>query len=154
MHKLMGCGLANCCTTKCVDKALLVLRIVAGLIFIIHGWGKVFGGGPAALGIAGFSGFLGSLGVPAAGLLAWLIGLLELVGGLGLLLGIATRPLALLLAIEMAVAFLLASKARLPKGDVELALFGITFALAMGGGGAYALMAGKREAPAAPERKM
>lgn len=149
MHKLMGCGLASCCSTKCVDKALLVLRIVAGLIFIIHGWGKLFGGVP---GIPGFTGYLTTLGVPAAGFFAWAIGILEFFGGIAVLLGIATRPLAGLLAIEMAIAFLLVSRS-LPKGDLELALFGIAFALAMGGGGAYALMRGGREVPSGPPPK-
>lgn len=149
MGKFMGCGLASCCSTKCVDKALLVLRIVAGLIFIIHGWGKLFGGTP---GIPGFTGYLVTLGVPAAGLFAWVIAILEFFGGIALVLGIGTRLVAGLLTIEMAIAFLLVSRS-LPKGDVELALFGIAFALAMGGGGAYALMAGKREAPTAPEKK-
>lgn len=150
MGKFMGCGLASCCSTKCVDKALLVLRIVAGLIFIIHGWGKLFGGTP---GIPGFTGYLTTLGVPAAGLFAWVIAILEFFGGIVILLGIGTRLIAGLLTIEMAIAFLLVSRS-LPKGDLELALFGIAFALAMGGGGAYALMAGKREAPTAPEKKV
>lgn len=150
MGKFVGCGLASCCSTKCVDKALLVLRIVAGLIFIYHGWGKLFGGVP---GISGFTGGLTALGVPMAGLFAWIIAILEFFGGIALVLGIGTRLVAGLLTIEMAIAFLLVSRS-LPKGDIELALFGIAFALAMGGGGAYALMAGKREAPAAPEKKM
>lgn len=149
MGKFVGCGLASCCSTKCVDKALLVLRIVAGLIFIVHGWGKLFGGMP---GIPGFTGYLTTLGVPAAGLFAWVIAILEFFGGIALVLGIGTRLIAGLLAIQMAIAFLLVSRS-LPKGDLELALFGIAFALAMGGGGAYALMAGKREAPAGPPPK-
>lgn len=150
---MFTCPHGGKCAGKCVDCGLLVLRIILGLIFIIHGWGKVFGSGPAALGITQFSGFLGTLGVPAAGFFAWLIGLLELVGGLGLLLGIATRPLAVLFAIEMAFAFILASKFRLPKGDLELMLFGVSLALALTGAGAYALMPGKRETPSAPPPK-
>jgi putative oxidoreductase len=148
MHKLLGCGSAACCGGKCVDKALLVLRVVAGIIFILHGWGKVFGTGPAALGMAKFSGYLTTLQVPAPEFFAWVVALVELVGGLALLVGILVRPASVLLAINMAVAFLLASKAQLPKGDLELSLFAIVIALALVGSGAYALMPGKQEMPA------
>ncbi len=140
MGKLMGCGLATCCTGKCVDKALLVLRIVAGIIFIVHGAGKLFGVGPAAVGMTGFTGFLTMLSIPAPVVAAWVVALVEFVGGIAVLLGVWTRPFAVLLAINMAVAFVVASKFRLPKGDLELALFGIAATLALAGSGAYALM--------------
>ena len=140
MHHLFGCGTATCCDGKCVDKALLVLRIVAGIIFIIHGVGKLFGIGPAAIGMTVFTQGLTMLGVPAPVLAAWVVALVEFAGGIAVLLGIWTRPFATLLAIDMAVAFFLASKARLPKGDLEFALFGIAAALALAGSGAYRIM--------------
>lgn len=138
---MFTCEHGGPCSGKCVDLALLVLRVVAAAIFIFHGYGKLFG----APGIEGVTGFFGSLGVPAAGIAAWVVALLEFAGGIGLLLGILVRPLAALFAIEMATAFFLVSRA-LPKGDLELALFGISLALALAGGGAFALMRGKSKA--------
>ena len=77
---------------------LSILRIVAAFVFIQHGSTKLLGlpapvmpgGGTAAL--ASLPGFAGTL---------------ELVGGALLLLGLFTRPVAFLLAGEMAVAYLM-----------------------------------------------
>jgi len=52
-----------------------VLRILVGLIFLLHGL-------PKWQGLDGFAGFLGSLGVPLTGLFAFLVALLETGGGL------------------------------------------------------------------------
>lgn len=84
------------------DWALTIIRITVGLIFFMHGWQKLF-----MMGIPGVSGFFGSLGVPAAGFMAGFITFLELLGGLALILGVATRIVAALLAINMLVALLL-----------------------------------------------
>lgn len=68
-----------------------ILRIVAALIFIAHGTQKLFGfpvAGPANLNTLMFIGAL-----------------LEAFGGLALLLGAFTRPVAFVLAGEMAVAY-------------------------------------------------
>ena len=56
------------------------------------------------IGFAGVGGFFGSLGIPAAGFFAVVVSLLELLGGLALILGFATRLVGLLLAIDMLVA--------------------------------------------------
>lgn len=79
----------------------LLLRIGVGLTFFFAGLGKVLGG------TAGVAGFFGSLGVPLPQLMAPFISYLELLGGLALLLGLLTRPVALLLAADMLVALLL-----------------------------------------------
>ncbi|MCO6415121.1 DoxX family protein [Siccirubricoccus sp. KC 17139] len=70
-----------------------VLRIVAALIFLEHGTQKLFGFPPPT----------GAL--PAAFSLLWIGGVLELVGGVLLMLGLFTRPVAFLLAGEMAFAY-------------------------------------------------
>lgn len=75
--------------------ALTVLRIVLGIVFITHGWPKLIGG------VAGTGEFLAQMGIPLAGLVAWGLTLLEVGGGALLALGIATRPIALLLAVHM-----------------------------------------------------
>jgi putative oxidoreductase len=83
------------------DLGLTILRVVLGVIFIAHGAPKLFGG------MEGFSGFLGSLGIPIPLLFAWLVALLEFFGGISLVIGFLVTPLALLLAAEMLVAIIL-----------------------------------------------
>jgi putative oxidoreductase len=74
--------------------ALALLRIVAALIFMLHGTQKLFGF-PAAP----------ESGLPALLSLRGVGGIMEFVGGLFLLLGLFTRPVAFLLSGEMAVAY-------------------------------------------------
>ena len=78
----------------------MLIRIVAGLIFIIAGYGKLF----AKPGIEGFSGMLGGLGFPIPVFFAVLVGIIELAGGILLFLGVWNRIPAALLAIIMLVA--------------------------------------------------
>ena len=82
-----------------VDVALTIIRVIVGIVFFVHGWQKVF-----MFGFGGVGGFFGSLGIPAAGFFAVVVSLLELLGGLALILGFATRLVGLLLAIDMLVA--------------------------------------------------
>ncbi|ACU39832.1 DoxX family protein [Actinosynnema mirum] len=74
------------------DVGLLALRLGLGLVFTGHGLQKVFGlfDGP---GLDAFGKVLASIGYQQSGLLAWVTGLTELVGGVLLILGFAT-PLA------------------------------------------------------------
>jgi putative oxidoreductase len=72
---------------------LSVLRIVTALLFIQHGTMKLFGFPP------------GPMPQPPLLSLLGLGGILELVGGLLVLLGLFTRPVAFILAGEMAVAY-------------------------------------------------
>lgn len=79
-------------------------RLALGTIFVVAGAGKVFGIGPKAVGIDGFAGFLASLGVPMPELFAWIVGLVELVGGILLLAGLFTRYASVLLLADMLTA--------------------------------------------------
>jgi putative oxidoreductase len=74
---------------------LAVLRIVTALLFIEHGTAKLFGF-PAAMGGAAGE------GLPPLMLIG---GILEAFGGLAILVGFLTRPVAFILAGEMAVAY-------------------------------------------------
>ncbi len=67
---------------------LLVARILLSLLFIIAGLGKL-------ADVAGFAGYMASGGVPAV--LAWPVILLEILGGLAILVGFQTRIAALAL---------------------------------------------------------
>ncbi len=73
--------------------------------FIPYGYDKLFGGN-AVYGMD--AAFFEAIGVPLPGVTQVLIGLLELVGGIGLLIGLLTRFWALLLAGNMLVATLTA----------------------------------------------
>jgi putative oxidoreductase len=75
---------------------LLALRVALGIIFFSHGYPKV-----AHLG-SGMQGFFVQHGLP--GYFVYISGVLEVFGSLLLVLGLFTRPAALLLAIEMGVA--------------------------------------------------
>jgi putative oxidoreductase len=75
---------------------LSVLRIVAAFLFIQFGTAKVFGL-PAPIMPEG--------GTAPAGSLAWVAGMLETFGGFLLLIGLFTRPVAFILAGEMAIAY-------------------------------------------------
>jgi putative oxidoreductase len=61
----------------------LLGRILLGLLFFVSGLQTLFGEG----GVAGLSDTVGGLGLPAAGLLAWIIVLVHILGGAGLILG-------------------------------------------------------------------
>ena len=82
-----------------VDPAwgITAVRVMAGIILIVAGYGKFAGG------LGGFSGFIGSLGFPAPGVLGPLVAVLELVGGLLVLVGFKVRWIALLLIAEFLV---------------------------------------------------
>jgi putative oxidoreductase len=80
---------------------VLPLRLVIGLVFVMHGAQKLFG-----FGLAGTAGFLGSLGIPLPTVAAAVLIAVELLGGLALVLGAGTRYVAAALAVEMLVALL------------------------------------------------
>lgn len=99
----------------------VLIRLAVGLVMVIHGLGKLFGVGPAAMSISQFTGFLDTLGLPAASVLAWIVAVVELGGGVLILLGVFTRLAALIIAIDMVVATVLV---HLPEGysDSELTI--------------------------------
>jgi len=115
------------------------LRIGAGLLYMQHGLQKLFG-------------MFGGFGAPGntAPLVSQmgLAGVLETFGGLLLVLGLFTRPVALLLAIEMLWAFF---QAHFPRGGVplenggELALlYLLVFLFLLGNGAGPASLDGRR----------
>src|SRR5215204_6482472 len=89
------------------DLGLLLLRLGAGVTLMAHGYPKLFGGPES------FAQALAQMGIPEPQVAAVLAGLAEFGGGLGLALGLGTRPAGLLAAANMAVA---ARKAHWPQG--------------------------------------
>lgn len=84
---------------KYQDLAPLLMRIGVGVIFIYAGWGKL-------TGIEGTATFFGSVGIPLAGIMAWVVAIVEFFGGIMILLGLRIQIPALLLAIVMLVAII------------------------------------------------
>ncbi|MEM9104732.1 MAG: DoxX family protein [Pseudomonadota bacterium] len=71
---------------------VLIARVLLSIIFIMGGLGKL---GDAA----GTAAYFDSVGLPMPGILAWLVGIFELVAGLAVLVGFMTAPAAYLLAL-------------------------------------------------------
>lgn len=112
-----------------------LLRVGTGLLFLQHGLMKLFG-------------WFGGTQVQLTSMMG-VAGILEFVGGILLIVGLFTRPVAIILAGEMAVAYLIAHH---PRGgwpienEGELALlYALIFAyLATHGAGPYSVDAARR----------
>ena len=118
----------------------LLLRLSLGILFIPHGLAKL-------KNPAGFAGFLQQLHVPAPTLFAWIVALLEVVGGALLIVGLLTRVVGLGLAVEMLVAILavkigrahapFTSSGQTSGWEFEFILLAVGLALAFLGTGMY-----------------
>jgi len=85
------------------DPALLFVRVTWGWLFFQTGLGKLGN-------LGGTTDFFASLGLPAPGVNAVAIGVLECVGGLLMLAGLGSRTISALLLGNMAVAYLTAHR--------------------------------------------
>ncbi len=114
------------------------LRVVVGLVFLMHGGQKLF-----VWGFGGVAAFMSQAGIPAPQVTAVVVTAVEFLGGLALLLGLFTRLAAVLLAINMLAAILtihLKAGFFLPNGyEFALTLLGANAALAVLGSGRAAL---------------
>ena len=111
-----------------------LIRFVAGAMMVPHGYAKVFGG------IEGTTKFFASVGLEPALILAWYVGLLELVGGVCVAFGFLTRFISAQLVGLLAVATFyihLPSGFLWVKGGFEYPLFWmvIMIAITIQGGG-------------------
>ena len=123
-------------------RLLSILRIVAALIFLLHGTQKILGFPPMAGGGA----------MPAAFTLSWTAGMLELVLGALLLLGLFTRPAAFIASGEMAFAYFIAHAPRnlyptLNGGDAAILYCFVFLYIAAAGAGPWSLDALRRRIP-------
>jgi putative oxidoreductase len=83
-------------STAATPYAHAALRIVSGFLFFQHGYPKLFGSLPGSGEAEGAREFLS---------IVWVSGFLEVVGGFLIMIGLFTRPVAFLVAGEMAVAY-------------------------------------------------
>jgi putative oxidoreductase len=114
---------------------LTVLRVVVGIVFVIHGGQKLF-----VFGIHGVGGMLGTLGIPLPMVAAVVVSMVEFFGGLALLSGFLVRWAAPLIAIDMLVAILVVHLKNgffNPKGfEYPLTLLAACITLMFAGAGA------------------
>lgn len=126
-----------------LDVGLLLIRLVIGLSFMAHGAQKLFGwfGG---YGIKGTGGWFESMGMKPGAFVALLAGLAEFGGGLLLTLGLLTSVGGILIALTMVIAIVKVHGANgywsTQNGfEYNLAILVVGVALALTGGGQYAL---------------
>jgi putative oxidoreductase len=125
------------------SSGTLPLRLIAGIIFVAHGAQKLFAwfGG---YGLDGTGQWMESIGLAPGYLMALMAGSAEFFGGLLLILGLFTRPTALILTITMIVAIF---TVHINNGlfmsangyEFGLALIAISLALFIQGGGKHSI---------------
>lgn len=98
-----------------------ILRVFLGVTFFVHGLAKFQGG------IANTVGFFESLGLP--GFSAYAVALIELIGGIALILGIGTRIVSILFVLILAVATLKVKLAAGFLGNGQMAGYELDLAL-------------------------
>jgi len=117
---------------------LAILRVIVGIVFLMHGIQKL------KMGHAGVTGFFGNLGIPAPSIMAGLIMMLETLGAASFIAGFLTRVVAAGFIVDMLGAIL---TVHLPKGfsaanggyEFPLTLLAAAVALAIAGPGAAAV---------------
>src|SRR3954463_15712268 len=77
------------------DEALLIIRVILFISFLLHGLAKY------DMGMSNVAGFFGKQGIPMASIAGPGITFLEIIGSVALLIGLGTRIFALLLVCDM-----------------------------------------------------
>lgn len=129
------------------STGLAILRVVVGIVFLMHGGQKLF-----VFGFHNVGGFMHQLGIPLPAVSGAVVTVVEFFGGLALVLGLFTRWAAALIACDMLVAVTvvhLRGGFFLPRGfEYALTLLAASITLALAGPGAAALdtLLGRRRA--------
>ncbi|WNS81465.1 DoxX family protein [Domibacillus sp. DTU_2020_1001157_1_SI_ALB_TIR_016] len=116
-----------------MEKGNLILRLVLGFTFFMHGLDKWRGG------IDGTAGFFESVGIP--GFMAYVVAGIELVGGILLMLGLGVRVLSILFAVILigAIFTVKLSAGFLGGLELDIVLLAMSVHLALAGSSRYAL---------------
>jgi putative oxidoreductase len=121
-----------------IDTGLLILRIVIGIVFLMHGGQKLF-----VYGFAGVTGAFGQMGVPMPAIAGPLTAIVEFLAGGALVIGLLTRLAAIGLAIDMLGAILfvhIKGGFFMPTGyEFAMTLLGANIAIALAGAGYYSI---------------
>lgn len=117
-----------------VDTALLILRVVLGIVFLAHGYQKLF-----TYGFAGVTGAFTQMRIPVPSITGPFIALLEFCGGMALIVGFLTRMAALGIALDMLGALAVVHIKNgffLPTGfEYAMSLLGVSMAVTLAGAG-------------------
>lgn len=117
-----------------LDAGAAALRIWLGAMGIVHGNGKVLGD------MEKFAGGVAKMGFPAPETFAWAAGLSEFAGGAMLILGLGTKPAALLMAATMLVAgFIRHADDPFKQKELALTYLVLSMVVALLGPGRYSL---------------
>ncbi|WP_028558929.1 DoxX family protein [Paenibacillus pinihumi] len=116
-----------------MEIGLLLIRVVLGITFAIHGYDKFHSG------IDNTAQWFASIGLPQ--FLTYVVALLELVGGILLTLGLASRIISALYAIIMVFAIFMVkiSVGFIGGAEIDLALFAMAILIVLAGSGKFAL---------------
>lgn len=118
--------------------APFILRIAVGVIFVAHGYPKLFKNFGSTVQ------FFESIKLKPSKYLAVIVGVSEFFSGIALILGFFTQIAALLIAIIMLVAMVYVKKIKFKKGlvdgyEFDLILFAAALSLVFLGPGAFAI---------------
>ena len=122
---------------RVIPLSWLLIRVAVAWNLLVHVWGK-YQAGPTRM-----TPVFANMGFEPGRLWYWLAFLVELLGGIGILLGLFTRFFAAAVAIEMFVIFCVywhTGFSWLNRGYEYVLLWGlVAFAIALRGGGPYSL---------------
>ncbi|WP_425590679.1 DoxX family protein [Guptibacillus hwajinpoensis] len=112
---------------------LLTIRLVVGMLFFAHGYLKF------SEGIANTVAFFETIGI--SGFLAYVVAVIELAGGVLMILGIGTRLISVLFSMILIGALLTVKRSTGMLGGYELdiAILAMSLSLFLSGGGPYSL---------------
>ncbi|OLS37161.1 oxidoreductase [Alkalihalophilus pseudofirmus] len=119
------------------EVSLLIIRVVLGVTFLIHGIDKF------QMGLGNVAGWFESIGI--MGFFGYAVAIIELVGGIALLLGVGTRMISALIGFVMLGAIFMV---KLPLGfmgteaagyELDIALLAMAAALVISGSKLLAL---------------
>ena len=115
------------------DLGFMILRIALAIAFIVHGYLKL-------ANLDGTAKFFEAVGIPAAAFMAGVVAVIELAGGIAVLIGFLTRQAAALLAIDMIVAICVVTKGSIPY--LEMMILAGALTLLFTGSGKWSIMHG------------
>lgn len=118
------------------DWAILVLRVIVGIIFLVHGWPKI-------KNFKGTANWLASQGYKPGWLWCTVVATAEFGGGLLILAGAYIQIAALILVVNMIVATItnIRNKKPFKNGwELDVLLIGALLALTTLGGGYFTLL--------------